>query len=493
MPDRDLWLGIDVGTQSARAVAVDSTGHVHGSGTHPLTGHRAGNRHEQDPEQWWTATAHACRAALTGLDTTRIRALAVDGTSGTVLLTDRRGRPLTPGLMYDDGRATAEADRANALGAPLWQELGYQRMQPSWALPKLLWLLDRHRDAVAHDDARLCHQPDLICRRLAGHPLPTDTSHALKSGYHLLADRWPEDTLTALGVPAAVLPDVVRPGTVTGTVCARAAVTTGIPEGTPVVAGMTDGCAARLGAGALEPGAWNAVLGTTLVLKGVSHGLVHDPTGALYCHRGPDGLWLPGGASSSGAGVLAHRFPGADLDRLTAHAVRRRPRAVAYPLVSAAGERFPFRAPDARPFVLGDTADDTDLFLAQLLGVACLERLCLDHLDLLGAPADGPYTLTGGGARNPAWCRLRADVLGRPVRLPQHTEAAHGSAVLAATAHGQPLAEAARTMARTRQDLAPDPTATARHTEHYLRLVDALARHGWLGRTLADHAHRRAA
>ena len=45
---------------------------------------------------------------------------------------------------------------------------------------------------------------------------------------------------------------------------------TGIPAGTPIIAGMTDGCAAQIGAGALEVGSWNSVLGTTLVLKGVT-------------------------------------------------------------------------------------------------------------------------------------------------------------------------------------------------------------------------------
>ncbi|KPC84256.1 carbohydrate kinase, partial [Streptomyces sp. NRRL WC-3753] len=115
------------------------------------------------------------------------------------------------------------------------------------------------------------------------------------------------------------------PGTVLGTVCAAAAEATGLPEGTAIAAGMTDGCAAQIGAGALTPGAWNSVLGTTLVLKGVSPHLIRDPHGVVYCHRGPDGTWLPGGASSSGAGVLARHFTpenGDDLDALTAQAVR---------------------------------------------------------------------------------------------------------------------------------------------------------------------------
>ncbi|WP_329171210.1 FGGY family carbohydrate kinase [Streptomyces decoyicus] len=486
-----IWLGLDLGTQSARCVAVDGTGQVLASAARPLTGRRDGNRHEQDPEEWWSALATACREALGGVDTRRIRGLAVDGTSGTILLADAHGTPLTPGLMYDDGRATAEAAAVNAAGEAVWQELGYRSMQPSWALPKLVSLLKNA--SARRPGVRLLHQVDLVTWRLAGHQVAGDASHALKTGYHLVEERWPEQVMDELGVPVGLLPEVVRPGSPLGTVCAAAAEATGIPEGTTIVAGMTDGCAAQIGAGALAPGAWNSVLGTTLVLKGSSPHLVRDPAGVVYCHRGPGDNWLPGGASSSGAGVLTRHFPGEDLDALTARAAALDPDAVAYPLVSSGGERFPFRAPDATPFVLGQVPTRAAEFHAYLLGVACLERLCFDYLDHLGAPVDGPLTLTGGGARNAYWCQLRADVLGRPVLLPQQAEAALGMAVLAATSSGAGLREAAAAMVRIEREFRPAPARTARYLPVHLRFVDELTRRGWLDQAVADHARRRAA
>ncbi|GGS14202.1 carbohydrate kinase [Streptomyces aureoverticillatus] len=492
LPPEAVWLGLDLGTQSARCVAVDSAGTVLAAASRPLTSRRDGDRHEQDPEQWWTALTAACREATAALDDpSRVRGLALDATSGTILLADATGTPLTPGLMYDDGRAADQAVCANAAGAAVWNELGYRSMQPSWALPKLLWLLER-TEAAAHPDARLLHQPDLVTWRLAGHQVPSDASHALKTGYHLVEDRWPTKELDQLRVPARLLPDVVRPGTVLGAVCAEAAAVTGIPEGTAIVAGMTDGCAAQIGAGALAPGAWNSVLGTTLVLKGVSPHLVRDPGGVVYCHRGPGGTWLPGGASSSGAGVLAREFPGADLARLTADGAALDGDAVAYPLVSSGGERFPFRAPDAEPFVLGEPHGEAGRFHAHLLGLACVERLCFDHLDHIGAPVDGPLTFTGGGARNPYWNRLRADVLGRPVRLPEQAEGAVGMAVLAATSSGASVRDAADAMVRGLAEIHPDPARTARWTPVYLRFVDALAARGWLAPEVAAHARTRA-
>ncbi|MGH3264321.1 MAG: FGGY-family carbohydrate kinase, partial [Trebonia sp.] len=385
------------------------------------------------------------RAAIAGV--------AVDATSGTLLLVDDDGRPLTPALMYDDCRAVGQVDRVNEAGAPVWEELGYRRVQPAWALPKLLWLLTEYPEVVAR--ARLAHQSDVVNRALVGTDVPTDLSNALKTGAHLINETWPEHVMDALNIPAHILPALVRSGTPIGAVCAQAAEMTGLPQGTPVIAGATDGCAAQLGAGGFAVGTWNSVLGTTLALKGVTADLLRDPLGVVYSHKAPDGRWLPGGASGTGAGAISRWFAGRDLDDLGGRAARYEPAGVlAYPLASSGGERFPFVAPDAQAFVIGTPSDDGELYAATLQGVAYVERLCFDHLRLLRAPIDGDLLLTGGASRNRYWCQLRADILGRPVKLPVNAEPALGMAVLAATP-GRTLAEAAAQMVKTRTVIEP--------------------------------------
>jgi sugar (pentulose or hexulose) kinase len=480
-----VWVGLDLGTQSARALVVSASGGIAGSGSRPLRSRRDGPRHEQDPGAWWDALAAACRDALAGVAAERVQGVAACATSGTILLVDRDGEPLTPGLMYDDTRADAQARRIAAAGHALGHRVG-----AAWGLPKLLWLLE-HDPALARG-ARLTHQPDVVVRRLVGHDVATDASHALKSGYDVAAGRWPAELLDALGVPAELLPDVVPSGSGLGTVCERAAAATAIPPGTPVVAGMTDGCAAQLAAGALREGAWNSVLGTTLVLKGVSPRRIRDPNGVLYCHRSPDGGWLPGGASSSGAGVLEQSFPGRDLDELGDRAQAHEHDApLAYPL-AARGERFPFDAPQARGFMAAEPDGDGARFAALLQGLAYVERLCLDYVSLLGAPVEGELSLTGGATRSRYWCQLRADVLARPVRLPEHAESAVGMAVLAAAATtGRPCADVAGEMCRTREVIEPRPDRAGRFRDPYVRLVDELERRGWLDAQLARHARER--
>jgi sugar (pentulose or hexulose) kinase len=485
------WLGLDLGTQSVRAMVVSDAGEMLAVGSHKLTSSRNGPRHEQDPEEWWRAVSAACQAACTRLPASfAVQGLAVDGTSGTILLIDRDGRPLTMGLMYDDGRAIEETKRVNELGATVWATLGYNRMQVSWALPKLLWLLNRQHGLAA--GTRLAHQADFINRRLIGSGVATDTSNALKTGVDLINERWPEEVFAKLGVPDEILPAVVRAGSPLGVVCREAAIHTGIPEGTPVIAGMTDGCAAQMGAGALNVGGWNSVLGTTLVLKGVTSDLIKDPAGVVYSHRSPDGSWLPGGASSSGAGAVSKLFTGRDLDSLERRAAEREPATiVTYPL-HGLGERFPFIAPQAEGFTVGQPIDEIDQYAALLQGVAFIERLCFDYLEMLGAPISGPVVLTGGGAKSRYWCQLRADVLGRPVTLPENAEAALGMAVLAAAA-GRKVADVAGEMVRIREVIDPRPDRLGRFRESYLRLIDELARRGWVRTAVAEHAHRRTA
>jgi D-ribulokinase len=481
-------MGIDVGTQSVRTMVVAADGTVLGTGSHQLRSTRYVGRHEQDAGEWWAAVAAASRHAMNAAGLVALCGVAVDATSGTIVLVNDAGEPITAGIMYDDTRGRNRVDAANREGSALWSQLGYQRMQASWALPKLIELL--HDDPLHRDNAVVAHQSDFINARLTGHRTATDLSNALKTGVDLLRESWPLGFLDNLGVPSRMLPEVVRSGTVLGSVCASASQVTGIPTGTPVVAGMTDGCAAQLGSGATEVGSWNSVLGTTLVVKGVTDALVIDPCGVVYSHRAPDGRWLPGGASSTGAGMIAREFPAGDLAELERTAnLYRNSECVTYP-VGQSGERFPFVAPDAHTFATSEPSDEAERYASILLGVAFVERLCFDYLNHLGAPTDGRLVLTGGATKNMYWNQLRSDVLQRPVFLPENAEPALGMAVLAASV-GRSSAEVGGNMIRVRSVIDPQRGSANRFDDRYLDFIDRLTSSGWLDSASARQAYRR--
>lgn len=474
-----MWLGIDIGTHAVRAVALDEAGRAVASASTALRSIRSGGRHEQDPAGWQSAAAAACRQVMGQLrGAGELRGVAVDSTSGTLALVDRRGRPAGPALMYDDNRAEPQAEELRRTGCAAWERLGH-RPQSSWSLAKMLWLQEQ---GAVEEGRAFAHQADLVAAMLTGGRVATDSSHALKSGYDPLERRWPKELVENFRLEASSLPAVVEPGTVLGRVTASAAVMSGIPAGTAVFAGMTDGCAAQIGSGALGRGDCNAVLGTTLVLKASSASLVTDPSGALYSHRNPDGGWLPGGASNTGGRCLEVAFPGVDLARMDTAAARHEPASViAYPLVGR-GERFPFLAPQAEGFLTGTPADEADHYAALLQGVAFVERLGIEHLGRLGVATNGRLTFSGGGAKSPYWCQLRSDVLGRPAAVPATAEPAAGMAILAAWASGAypSLGEAASHLVRYSAHIEPREDSRSRWDGPYEAFLAAIARRGWL-------------
>ncbi len=478
-----VWLGLDVGTQSVKAMAVREDGEILSTASHPLASRRTGREHTQDPWAWWDAVAACCRHVAAAVSPAALCGLALDGTSGTVLLTDDALRPASEALMYDDSRASEEALEVDQAGSALWQEMGY-RMQPSWALPKLLWLT---RHTAGHRRFKLTHQNDFICAQLAGKRLAADWSNALKTGYDLHRLRWPMEVCEQVGLGEALFPEVVAPGTVIGQVGRAAAALTHLPPGLPIMAGMTDGCAAQIASGTVGVGSWNSVIGTTLVLKGVTAERLRDPSGVVYSHRSPEGRWLPGGASSTGAGSLARDLPGADLQRLSREAEHRGPTAlVAYPLVGT-GERFPFHAPDAEGFLLGVPGDDVDRYRAVLQGICMMERLAFDSLEMLGAPLDGVFTISGGAVKSSLWNSMRASMLERTLLIPNVTEGALGMAVLARSS-GSSLEAAAAQMVRPGVEISPREPFADVYGESYRTLLGSLAKRGWLPEQTAGYA-----
>jgi D-ribulokinase len=474
-----LVAGIDIATANVRVQVHDVAGALVATSSRRLPEpiRSAEGRSEQDAGAWWPAVRACLRECTTilGSHSADIVALAISATSGTVVLVDRNGNPVTPALMYDDRRAGPEALVAARAGADRWRHTG---ITPSAAsgLARIARVVGEH----PHRAALACHTPDVIAWQLVGHQVPTDSSHALKSGYDVVTGEWAWEVFDALGVSTRVLPEVVRPTTVLGSVSVQAAEATGLPVGCEVRAGMTDGCAGQLACGAVEIGQFVTVLGTTLVLKGVSEQRVHDPAGVVYSHRHPDGAWLPGGAANIGGSALSD-VDTSELVELDAQASRRGPSSiVGYPL-RGRGERFPFLSDHATGFVVGEPEDRVDEYRSRLEGVAFCERLALERLAALGAPANGPLRTAGGGARSEAWCRIRASVLNRPVLRVQGASTALGAALLAASGstHAD-LNAAAAAMVPEGALVEPVASEVEPLNENYHRLLAELQARRWI-------------
>ncbi len=487
----DLVVGIDVATQDVRVVVCDGEGRVRTFTTEelPAPERPCAGWAQQDAGRWWPAVASALRKATDALgrQAERIVSLAVSATSGTVVLVGDDGEPVGPALMYDDQRASAQADLAQDAARPRWDALGL-RVSASFGLPKWAWLLSQPE--LAARASRAWHVPDLLLAQLTGAPPPTDTSHALKSGYDPLRREWAEEAVHVLGIPGRLLPEVAPPTTLVGAVSREAASATGLPAGCGVRLGMTDSCASQLAAGADQPGRFVSVLGTTLAVKGAARELLRDPTGAVYSHRHPDGWWLPGGASNTGGAALRAWFGSADLAHLDRRASEHGPASlVSYPLVGA-GERFPFVRPDAQGFTEGSPHSEVDAYRATLEGVAFLERLAFAHLVALGARLEPPVAVAGAASRSRTWNAIRATALGLPLVVPERAATSFGACVLAASGSiHENLGDATRAMVRMGDAVDPVDEERDRLEHSYERFVAALGERGWLDGALREAAH----
>lgn len=411
----DVVLGIDIGTSGVRIAAVRADLSIAAMTTRPLPSPVQVDGHvRQDASLWWQAVGEAL--ADLDLHGLTVKAIAVDGTSGTILPITSDGRPLALASLYND-----VAEPAGVAGVAAIAPEDTAARGSTSPLARAL--------AMQTGASRIIHQADWIVGQFCARFDTTDENNALKTGYDPVARRWP-DWIGRTGFDMALLPAVVPAGTAIAPILPAVASNFGLPRDTVIVAGTTDGCAAFLASGASRPGDGVTSLGTTLTIKLLSDRPVFAPAYGIYSHRIGD-QWLAGGASNTGGAVLARFFRNEDLARLTPLLDPENPTGLDYyPLVKP-GERFPVNDPALPPRLEPRPADDRIFFQAILEGMTAIEKMAYARLVELGASPLTSIRTTGGGASNPAWRRMRQKALAVP-ELPCHSEhAAVGTARLA--------------------------------------------------------------
>jgi D-ribulokinase len=464
-----IAIGIDLATANARVLALDvDTGAICAQSSAPLPApvRGSGGESTQAPE-YWSIVRDLLRSVTRALGARRndIDAISATGTSGSVVPADLQNRPLGHAALYDDNRGASLRSVVESVGV-------------EWATgSQLARIADLAERSPA---ARYISTVDVVLSALAGAALPSDVSHFLKAGIDVGECRWNADALRAVGLTTQLLPVLVPSGTVIGQVSRDAAELTGVPAGTAIVSGMTDGCTAQIAAGGVRDGDTIGVLGTTLVLKAVSPTPVTSPV--VYSHRAPDGLWWPGGASNSGAGAIGPTFrdAGRDLEDWGRDAVAGGPSSVVgYPL-SGAGERFPFTDPKATSFFSAAPASRVEEYRTLLEGVAFVERLGLETLEAAGV-VGRRHLAAGGASASPSWVRIRATVLRRPISVAGSEASSLGAAILAgASISDVGFADTVARLTRVAAVVDPDEREIGRLDDSFARFRAELQQRGYL-------------
>ena len=410
---KDIHVGIDLGTSGVRVAAIDTRGRLM-----RMLGHRWPRGQALSPPTWEHLTLWLLDHLFRSIGRADIRTIAVDGTSGTVLLCSPTGRPLSPVLAYNDNRAIHEAASAQSA-----LSLAPAAQGPHGGPAKLLWLINHLPPLPA--GAQAFPQSPWLTGRLLGSMRFCDAHNALKLGAH--NGIWAPG-LKTLGL-ASLLPHIIEPGHILGPLRTALVRRFHLRHTPLIVAGTTDSIAGFLALSPLPIGMGVTSLGSTLALKLASDRPIFVPDLGIYSHR-LQTTWLTGGASNSGGAVLTHYFPPDTLEVLSAQLpLPQSPSLNYYPLLQP-GERLPVNDPHYAPRLSPRPPDDRQFLQGLLEGLAAIEARGYQILHDHGAPPLRAVTTVGGGARNKAWRWLREQALGVPVYNAPHREAAWGVAQL---------------------------------------------------------------
>ncbi len=412
----DCYLGIDFGTSGARAIVIDQQKNV------------------LDTRQSSFSTVALDKLAQTWQDTlldlivqipvtirNQLKAIAINGTSSTVLLSDATGKLLTEPILYNDSRGKEVLEEIKTIAPD-----NHVVISASSSLAKLWWW---QKQPYFHQACYLLHQADWLGYLLHGKLGISDYHNALKLGYdvdHLCYPGWLQN------LPFSNLyPQVLAPGAAVGTVTTANCRRLNLSADCMVKTGTTDSIAAFLASGANQPGEAVTSLGSTLVLKLLSRTKVTASEFGIYSHR-LGNLWLTGGASNTGGAVLKHFFTDEQLEQLAAQI---NPETVSpleyYPLLEP-GDRFPLNDPNLSPQLEPRPHEPVEFLHGLLESMSRIEALGYQKLQDLGADQLTCVYTAGGGAKNAVWRRIRQRYLQVPVTLAENQEAAYGSALLAA-------------------------------------------------------------
>ena len=465
-------LGVDLGTSGTKTVLFDTAGNVMASKTveYPMYQPQNGWA-EQDPRDWWNATAVTTKAVIeeSGVDPADIKGVGISGQMHGLVMLDKAGQVLRRSIIWCDQRTAQECEE-------ITRRVGKERLIAITANPaltgftasKILWVRN-HEPEIYAQCAHILLPKDYVRYMLTGE-FATEVSDA--SGMQLLdvPNRcWSDEVLEKLEIDKSLLAKVYESPEVTGTITKESAALTGLKEGTPVVGGAGDNAAAAVGTGVVEDGKAFVTIGTSGVVFAHTSDISIDPKGRVhtFCCAVP-GCWhVMGVTQGAGLSLKWYRDNFCQAEMETAKGMGKDPyflmdqQAERVPigcnkllyLPYLMGERTPHLDPDCRGVFFGLSAIHTkyDMLRAVMEGVTFSQRDSVEILREMGVDLK-EMLACGGGGSSPLWRQMLADTFNCEVKTVVSKEGpALGVAILAGVGAGiyKSVEEGCRAVIRT--------------------------------------------
>jgi sugar (pentulose or hexulose) kinase len=454
----DYLLAIDNGTQSVRAILFDLQGHIVAKSQVHLEAYFSEQPGwaEHGVEEYWQALCTACKRlwAQSNVPPSSVRGVAVTTQRGTVINLDRQGKPLRPAIVWLDQRRTSQVPKIN----PLWRA--------AFKLARVENTVDFFLGEAEANWIR-AHQPEIWDRthkylllsgylnyRLGGEFIDSIGSQVAYIPFDYKGLRWAPSwdwKWQALQIDRRLLPHLVPPGTVMGTVTAAASADTGIPTGTPLIAAAADKACEVIGAGCLEPHIGCLSYGTTATINTTSRKYVE-----VTPFIPPYPAAVPGAYSTEVQIFRGYWMVNWFKEQFGLHETMRAaeegvaPEVLFDDLVNAVppgamglmlqpywtpGIKQP--GPEAKGAVIGfgDVHNRAHLYRAILEGLAYALREGKEKIEKRSGVPITSLRVSGGGSQSDAAMQLTADIFGLPTARPHVYETSGlGAAINAAVA-----------------------------------------------------------
>lgn len=435
----------DVGTTAVKGVLVDEKGRILYTKSVEIATQFLGNYKEQNPEDWYGALKQISGRFAQLKESAELMGIIMSGQMQDVILLDKALKPLGNAILYSDGRAEDEACAlTGAVGKARLQEITGNQCDGSLPVPKLMWLKSHRPELFARVHKVLIGSKDYLIARLTGALVGDYTACSTAGGMDIHKKRWSSEILSAAGLREEIFPRLYPSHHIVGFLLPEAAKECSLPEGTPVYAGAGDAGATTLASGIGESGQYNINLGTSgwvatvsdevLLLSGGVFNLAAMPQQSYinvvpFLNGGNVHSWIcrmlapdsAGEADYSAIGkLLKESSPGSN---------------GVFFLPYLAGERFPVLDPDVKGCFAGLTPATSrkDLARTCLEGVAFSVRQGLEYM---GRPPEH-ISVIGGGAQEPSWCQILADVLHHEIYVYKEAQELPALALASAVLLGQ--------------------------------------------------------
>ncbi len=445
-------IGCDIGTSGTKALLVSAAGRVLSKATveYPLSTPHPGWA-EQDPDLWWKAVEQAIQAVLraSGVSAREVKAIGLSGQMHSSVFLDRQGKVLRPALLWCDTRTHEECEEiTRRVGLSRLRNWVSNPVLEGFTLPKILWV-KKHEPKIYSRIAQVLLPKDYIRYRMTG-TYAMEMSDASGTVYFDVRNRrWSSELLKVLGLPVSWFPPVYESQDICGELTSSSAKVLGLLPGTPVVGGGADNTCGAVGNGIIRTGEVMASLGTSGVFFAHSDTVKVDPKMRVhsFCHSVPKKWYLMGVMLSAGMSLRWYRDTLGVLEKQIGLKKGRDPYDVLSGIARKApegsegllflpylmGERTPHKDAHARGAFVGISArhDRAHFARAVFEGITFGMRDSLEIFRELKVPIRR-VVATGGGAVNPWWRQLQADVYGEEVVTVSGGEGpAFGAAILA--------------------------------------------------------------